>query len=406
MAAHPYTRDQLVPHGLPKGADVVAEGRSLGRKITVGRTLFVEAHGVSSESEYKRRMREQGRMMFHAQYGLSNWPDSAEGLKLIYHEATARGARIDRFGICLDRAMGLPPEQRDCVPRETGLKLSDRSEWLQIGRVVPIQPHMGDHMLGSPASVQNVTYAMEAGITYVGNLSQFFLFEYPSWKDQTTRSIETLKALAIMAELRDRGAVLSSNLDDGPGSMFNDRVSVAGWAMVEKYIAEDLLGVDVSHCFGNLVTDPRLRQATLFMIDAIHGGITNGSMVVGNTMYTLDDDRNVAILASYLTFDMAAQMHRPTGHALYVTPVTEHRRIPSPEEIVQVQVMASQLEREMRKALPLFSVRESEELAATLLERGAEFRDNVLRGLAAMGVDVRDPLELLVSLKTLGGRRI
>ena len=58
-----------------------------------------------------------------------------------------RKGKIDRFGVCLDRSMGYPSHMREKVGKGTGLVLRNREEWLEVGQVVPVQPHFGDHML-------------------------------------------------------------------------------------------------------------------------------------------------------------------------------------------------------------------------------------------------------------------
>jgi hypothetical protein len=128
------SREELIPARLPPGARIAEEGRAIGRRLRPGRTLFLRRHGVGSEAEYKRRMRARGEVMFHAQYGLSSWAASAEGLRHIHEELGRRAARLDRFGLCLDRAMGLPPEARGSASPESGLKLTSEEEWRAHGR--------------------------------------------------------------------------------------------------------------------------------------------------------------------------------------------------------------------------------------------------------------------------------
>ena len=60
--------------------------------------------------------------------------------------------------------------------------------------------------------------------------------------------------------------------------------------------------------------------------------------------YLEDTDRNFATVSSYLAYDIAAQLKTPTGHAVTPIPVTEALRIPLPEEIAQIQLVAHQVE--------------------------------------------------------------
>lgn len=398
------SRKDLIPSGLPSGRRVVEEGIAIGRRIRPGRTLFLRQQGVASEAEYKRRMRARGEVMFHAQYGLSSWAASADGLRRMYGELTRRGARLDRFGLCLDRAMGLPPEARARAIQESGLKLAAEEEWKALGEAVPVQPHLGDHMIGSPASEANTVRALEAGVTSVGNLSQFFSYEYPGWTDAVSRAAATVRALGIMAVHRAGGAIVHSNLDDGFGALFVDRVSAIGWAILERRLVEDLVGAALTHSFGNLVADPATRVAFLWALDGVHGGETAGSMVVANTLFTPDRDRNVAILAGSLLFDIIGQLHRPTGHAVQGLPLSEYDRIPAPDEIVQVQVIANEMAVQARGAKVLLDPAPIRALEERLLAGGREFAGRLLRGLREAGIDLEDPLEFLLALKAVGPR--
>jgi methylmalonyl-CoA mutase cobalamin-binding subunit len=395
------TAGALPSADLPSGRTVLAEGLALGRRLRVGRTLFCRVHGVASEAAYKRRMRARGEITFHAQYGLSSWAASAEGLREVHAALERRGARLDRFGLCLDRAMGLPPAAREATVAESGLKLRDDAEWRALGEVVPVQPHLGDHMIGSPAGDANTVRALEAGVTSVGNLAQFFTYEYPGWTDQVARAVATVRALGVMAAHAGAGAIVHSNLDDGWGGLFTDRVSILGWAILERRLAEDLAGAALTHCFGNLVPDPPTRLAFLWALDRVHGGETAGSMVNANTLVTPDRERNAAILAGSFLWDALGQLHRPTGHALQGLPLTEHERIPSPAEIVEAQLMAHELAGQARAARPLLAVEPVEALEAELLAGGREVAGRVLGALGEAGVDVDDPLHLLLALKAL-----
>ena len=387
---------------LPDGKKLVQEGRELSKSVKIGKTLFLQKYGASSEREYKERMKKAKVPMFHFQYGLSNFEMSARGLELIYKEACEHGHRIDRFGVCLDRVMGLPEEMRERMPRETGLKFDGPSEWAQIGQIVPIQPHLGDHIIGSPASLENLMCALSAGVTTVGNFSQYFTYEYPSWTDQVKRAENTIKALGVMAGLRDQGVMIHSNLDDGFPSQFYDRCSVIGWAMLEYYIINKVIGAKLTNCFGNLSQDPMTRMGYVAALDVIHEHNLVGSMIVGNTIgYTPDFDRNYGVALGYAINDYVMQMHTPTGHAINPLPVTESVRIPSPEENAMIQIFAGQVAKQAEKQYELTDFAKIERYRDLIIEKGRQFYNRVLDTFSDV-IDIGDPLKLIYALKKVG----
>jgi len=391
---------------LPPWEEVSAEAQERAEGIEIGQTLFLKKHGVASEADYKRRAKQQGKIMLHAHIGLDSWVETKRALLYLQDEMSKRGLEIDRFGLCLDRVMGYPPEMRDSVVRETGPQLRSLDDWMEVGQVVPIQPHAGDFMIGFPASMINTENALRAGITTIGNLSQYFVHGLPAWTDEVTTTVETAKALVVMGKLRDKGTLVHSYLDDGFGSLFNDYADVVGWAYLERYIVEDLFGAKLAHCFGGVTADPVMRVAWVMIIREIHGEDCLGSMWYGDTIsFSEDFDRNLGLNAEYLLWDMVAQLVCPTGHAMVPLPVTEAVRIPSAQEILQVHVLARRVEESARRLAPHLDLTQAEAIRDRLIDSGRGVFERALSGLQAQGVDIQNPLEVLFVLKKLGAER-
>jgi methylmalonyl-CoA mutase cobalamin-binding subunit len=394
---------QLAKQVLPPWEEVRAEAQERADKIKIGQTLFFKQYGVTSETEYKRRAKQQAIIMTHTHIGLDSWEETKEALLFLYDGMSKRNLVLDRFGLCLDRVMAYPPEMRASVPRETGPQLRSLDEWMEVGQVVPIQPHAGDFMIGFPASMVNTEYALQAGITTIGNVSQFFAHGAPAWNDEVATAVETAKALALMGRLRSKGALVHSYLDDGFGALFNDYADVVGWAYLEKYIVEDLMGAKLAHCFGGVTVDPLTRVAWVMIMREIHGEDCIGSMWYGDTIsFSEDLDRNLGLNAEYLLWDIAAQLRCPTGHAVLPLPVTEAVRIPNAKDILQVQVLAKRVEESARRILPYLDWTPAEAIKNRLIAAGRQVFQRALSGLEREGVDIGNPLEMLFVLKKIG----
>ncbi len=388
---------------LPQGSEIVAQGLDLGQGVEIGQTAFLKKHGLKSEAEYKKRMKQAGKVMFHAHIGLNSWPSTAEALKYLSDQMEFRGLSLDRFGLCLDRAMGLPLKDRHHIPRETGPRLESAEDWHQVGWAAPIQPHAGDFMIGFPNSVENCCLALQAGVTTIGNLSQYFAQEIPGWSDDVWTTVETVKALAIMAAHRDDGALVHSYLDDGFGALFTDYATTAGWVMLEKYIVEELIGAKLAPSFGGMTARPEMRLAWILLLDEIFGPDLLGSMFYGDTIsYTADSHMNLGVVANYVLWDVLAQLHRPTGHAVTPIPITEAMRIPNQEEILQVQVLGRQMEAAAREIHPRLDFAAFEALKDRLGEAGGRVFEKALTRLESLSLDIRDPVRLLYVLKKIG----
>jgi len=388
---------------LPSGASIVNEGCKIAEDIEIGRTAFMDKMGVSSELEYKRQCIKSKQIMYHAHIGMNTWQDTVDAMGLLYRTAEESGFVLDRAGICLDRRMALPEKQRDQIPAECGPELNTHSQWQQVGQAAPIQPHMGDFMIGFPASVENTVQALKAGVTTIGNLSQFFAHEVPMWTDKARTTVETVKAISIMGAMKNKGALFHSYLEDGFPALFRDCATVAGWAFLERYIVETLLNAKLSHCIGGLTSDPLKRSAWVFTLNEIHERDCIGSMIYGDTIsFGTDFDQNRGLVAEYLLWDIMTQLECPTGHAVLPLPVTEAIRIPSAGEIAEAQCFGRRIEQTARRLWPHVDFSSARDFSAKLYSAGKTVFDNALDGFKEANIDIKDPVQMLYVLKMLG----
>jgi methylmalonyl-CoA mutase cobalamin-binding domain/chain len=354
---------------------------------------FCSARGYGSEAAYKQAKRDAGELTYHAHLGLSDWPATARALDRITGGLAEHGHTLDRFGLCLSRSMSLPPGRRAGAAKETGPRLED-GDWDRVA-AAPAQPHLGDFMIGTPAGLENTHAALAAGITTIGNLGQFFAFEPPGGFDDAELTAITVRAVRAMAA--HDGALLHSYLDDGPGMQFAHAGGYLGWAALELHVVERLLGARLAHCYGGLVPDPRQRAVIGLALDLLRGGDSIGSMIYGDTVsYGPDRERNLAVLERSVTIDIATQLHRPTGHAINPVPLTEAERIPDAAEVLEVHLIARELERDVRAGAPVVDWAWVERRAAEAAEYALAFRD---AALALVGE--ADPKRLLLALRRI-----
>ena len=215
--------------------------------------------------------------------------------------------------------------------------------------------------------------------------------------------IDEGRAMAVMAALRKRGTLIHSYLEDGFGAHFHDCATIAAWAVLERYIVEDLLGGKLAHCIGGLTCDPVKRAGWVFALDAIHDHDCVGSMFYGDTLsFTQNPAINQSVVAEYLIWDVLAQLECPTGHALLPIPVTEAIRVPSDEEIAEIQHFGQRMERAARTLQPHVDLSASRRFADQAVSMGKTVAVRALDGLKEVGVDVKDPVQLLYVMKGLG----
>ena len=389
---------------LPDTAELVSEGRKAAATHRLGVSAFLDHYGVESEAAYKRRCGAEGRVMMHAQIGFRDPAKSQRAYAEIWDRVDKAGYRVDRYGICLDWSMGYPRDMRADMPRGTGLILEDEDDLARMTGAAPASPHYGDFVIGTPAGFENTCLALASGSTSIGNLGQFFTFRQPHWDDDAQVTAETVKAIALTAA-QPVEILVHSNMDDGFAALFSDLACSCGAVLIEKYIVEELLGGLVGHCFGNTFSKPYKRLAFQRAIAQVTD--TPGTMVYGaTTMYGPNHAENYAALANYIRIDALAQKTRPTGHALNPVPVTEAKRIPDIEEVIDVHLMANRLIELENPFDAMFDFTEMDEVAARIVEGGYRFKQNVLDGFDEAGIDTGDAFEMFLAIRRIGSKRL
>ena len=384
--------------GLRPAADLLAEGAAAAPQPAP--TVFCASHGVISERDFKRTLLTSGQISYHFHVGQSTWAQTAQQLRDVHEGLAAHGHACDRFGVSLDRAMGVVPDQRDDALKETGPRIG-ADEWGALGATIPAQPHLGDYMIGFPAGFQNARLALAAGVTTIGNIAQYTAYDLLGGSDEILVTEETVKALGMFAACNGLGAMVHSNLEDGASAKASHYGSYLGFAALELYVVEELAGAYLTHCHGNTISSSEARAVLHLALDDLHGRNSIGSMVYGNTVDHVagDRSRNLAAVADQVHCDIACQLYRPTGHAINPVPLTEAERIPNAEEIVEVHLLAREIETSARRNVGLFDWQRLERVAAELVDYARRFRDTALARFAGEGVDVTDAAQLLLAMR-------
>ena len=400
-----FQRARILPEtNLPDANELIAQGKQLAKTVQVQPGPFLQKYNVASESEFKRQRMAQNAIMFHSQIGYRQFSKSQRAYAEIYERLDAVGYRIDRYGICLDWNMGYPWAERAQRPRGTGMILDTPKDFIALTHSAPVAPHFGDFMIGMPAAVENVSAALQAGSTTIGNVGQYFSYRLPNWNDELATTSATVEAIALCAA-QPVEVLIHSNLDDGFAPLFNDLSCVLGIVLIERYIIEELLGGKMTHCYGHTFENPLTRLAFHRALARVNPN--PGSMIYGNTTIYLEGQvENYANLASYLLVDIVAQKLKPTGHAINPIPVTEAIRIPEIDEIVNAQMFANRLAARAANFPFIIDVSRADEIADQLVASGKTFHENILQGMTDAGIDVRNPVELMLALRRIGAKKL
>src|SRR5215218_1794175 len=396
----------LLPADLPDGREAVEEGKALAQGLERARSSYCEEKGVGSEREWREKARQEGIVCTCMNIGLPTWAETREALGSIYEDALSRGVRPpDRFNLIAERRMGLPKEKRAEAAQETGPVMMTEQDWWELAHTVPIQPEAADNTIGGPGSVENAIDALRAGITTIGVLSQYS-WRWPYFDDDITQTVVVLRAAGMLAAFKDEGVVFDSYLEDGYPGVFHDYANYIGWAMVERYISEELIGAAYSPSWGGLTQNPVIKSAVTLALDAVNPERVPFLYTQGDTIGNSPDfDANMAVLNTDLLFTKMADKRYRLGSASIATPVTETERIPTWQEVATVQTISRRLEDYVPMVEPVVDWAQIEAMRDRLVRGGKAFFEAAIGGLAGAGIDTRDPAQLLLVLKRLGSTR-
>ncbi|MGO9955064.1 MAG: cobalamin B12-binding domain-containing protein [Solirubrobacteraceae bacterium] len=402
--------ERLLPDAadLPSGALLVEEGLAQGARIEAGRSAFCQRRGVASEVEFKRSRIAAGELQWSMIMGLASLADQIEALGFLDRFGEQTGVVIDRGLIIPNWVTGLPERLRERAPKGTSFVLGGVEDHVRIAQAAAIMPCFNDFHIGSPAAVPNTLAAIQAGGSYMGVLAQY-VWSLPYMDDDVELVAENVKAIAIVAQKWSDGVVVDSYLDDGMPAEFADNVSMVGYACLERHVVERLCGARYATGFGQLISDiPTKLSIWLALAEVLKADHPPLSYLYGNTIDASDTviTGNYGISAAEIVAFAATERRYRTGVAFLPNPITEKLQVPTVQEIADIHAAARSAADKSRDLEGLLDFSAVEADRDVLVEQGTRFFENALRVLAELGVDVSDPLQMLLGVRRLGAQRL
>jgi len=400
---------ELVPKGLPDGKKLVEEGIKIGEGFEIGRSSFLRYRNVRCESDWKRMQADKGAIQWCPILGLSTLEEQIEATRHLWEWGKSKGIEIDRVLHISSMLNGLPPELRSKAPKPTSFLLESSEDFIRIAQSAPTQPCFDDHMICSPNSVSNAINCLKAGCNDVGTMSQF-VWDYPYWHDDVAQMMEVVKALGIMASKRKDGAIMITYVGDGIPGQLLDHASEVGYVLLEKYIVDDLCGAAFASSLGGVHSYIPAKLATwLALNDVLKSDHNVVTFYQGNTLEPTEDlESNYGLVVSDFMPLAILERKYKTGVAYMPNPVTECFRVPTIGEIVDALSACTVA---LKKALEYEEGRMLDDshinkLRLVIVHQGTQFYKNIKKGLSEMGVDITDPLQMILALRRLGGRKL
>ncbi len=404
---------ELISKGLPPGKAVIEEGRKIGKGIEIGVSAFQRERGYSA-MDWRRQNIKAGNVLFVAQMGLATVNEHVEATKELYSRCKEAGTDLGAMIVTSNWVNGLPRgDLRSKAPKGTSFTLDGPEDFAKIAQACPIMPLFADHMVGTPNSISNAVNSIKAGAPAMGTMSQY-TWNYPYWHDDVGQVEATVKALGILSSKRKEDAAIGSYMGDGVSAGFIDHASEVGYCLLEQYIVEKLCGARYMTGLGGLISHIPSKMATwLASHEVLKAAVGPDDIVMvhveGNTLEVSEDAQSNygLVLADFLPYAILERKYK-TGALYSAKPVMEAIRVPNVTEIADVVLACAAGLRKVPEfeEAKIFNETEINKLKRILVINGRKFFRNILKGLPELGVDIKDPLQILLAVRRLGGAKL
>lgn len=388
----------------PDGMKLLQEGIEIGKQIKAGRSRFIrESNGkYNTHQDYKKECRKNGKIIWQVLMGLATLDEQVEAMKKVYEWTQRTGLDIpicQNIASCL---VALPSEMWDQVPASTSYTMKGIEEYRRQTEAAPFEVIFGDHHVVVPSALETTKYLLELGVPRMGEFSQF-TWGVPGWTDDMSRYCDMVRSMGMIASKRDEDFGFETYLDDGMPGYFVDCVGFIAYALLESYIADTLCGCHYTISFGGLLSDGDTRMgiamalAELFNTEEFLGlSYINSST---NMQWDHDLDGNYGFSAQEFLFEILVEKKYHLGCGINPVSITEHVRVPTVDELLNIVACGKRVEEKAEEWLPFMDFTPLEEMRDVLVEQGKKMYQNCMDALAEAGVDIHDPLEMILTLK-------
>lgn len=398
-----YVRS-IKPKSHPNGMELVKKGIEIGDSFIAGRSRFVkESNGkYNCHMDYKKECQRNGKIIWELLVGLATLEEQIDAIKKIHEFSKRTGLEINLVQCIPSCLVALPKEYRDKAPATTSYMMDDLEDYKAQVNAAPVDVIFGDHHLVTPNAIETTINALKCGSPRIGEFSQF-AWGHPGFDDDMKRYGDMITALGIMASKRDEMFAVETYLDDGFPGYFIDCASFIGYALLEHYICTTLCGARYSISFGGLLSEIDTRLAIPM---ALHSLLSTEEQPVmsyinssTNMQWDHDIQGNYGTSCQEFLFEILVEKNYKMGLGINPVSITEKIAVPTLQELLDIFTAGKRTEEKADEWLPFMDFNKLEEMRDVMIREGKIFFKNVIVGFKEAGIDVDDPLEMVLALK-------
>ncbi len=392
----------LKPKEHPDGRELLKEGIAIGESFQAGRSRFIRESKYDNFLEYKKECTAEGRIYFNMLLGLATLDEQVEAIKKVHEFIERTGLVVDSIQTIPSGLVALPKEYREKAPSTTSYVMDGYEDYKVQVEAAPIEVTFNDYHLASPDGLETTIFALKTGASIIGEFSQF-LWGYPGFDDDVKRFSDMIKALGIIASKSDEKFMVKTYLDDGFAGYFIDCASYVGYALLEHYICTKLCGARYIVAYGGLLSENDTRMGIAL---ALHELLSTEDQPVlhyinssTNLQWDHDIHGNYGVSVQELLFAMIIEKRYKIGLGVNPVSITEKIKVPTLSELFDILSAGKRAEEIADQWLPYMDFSNLEKMRDVMVEQGKLFFNNVLSGFKEAGIDIEDPLEMIMTLK-------
>lgn len=392
----------LIPTGFPDGRDLVKEGMEMAKRIPWNKSRFMKEYGYDTHLEYRKKNLAEGKQTYQLLMGLSSLEEEICGIRKIDEFARRTGFEVRSVQSIPSSLSGLAPKDREGVPRTTSYTMEGEEDWLAHTEAAPVDVCWQDWHLCSPDNLNQTIYALKAGTSRLGTFSTF-VWGYPGYHEEEKRFSDMMRSMGILAYYKEAGMDCVTYPEDGMPGSFRDVCSYVGYEMLEHYIVEDLCSAKLSLSYGGLLSELLPRMSFALAMEKLYGTperpfVTyyNGST---NEQWNHDIETNYGLGASEMLIESIINLKYRMPTVINPVSTTECLRVPTLEELFNIVKCGIGVERKAKEWLEFIDFSKFEAMRDLMIAEGTLFYNNVMEAFREAGVNVADPLEMVMVLR-------
>ncbi|MGI6093896.1 MAG: cobalamin B12-binding domain-containing protein [Lachnospiraceae bacterium] len=393
----------LIPQDIPDWKKVWQEGYEIGKNLEIKHIPFEDKYGMKPV-DYRMQLKEKGEFCWKINTGLSSVEEQVAAMKEAEKFNEETGLNISMAHNLPQNIVGVPKDKREGLPLSLGYMLNEPKDWEDITMASSISAIFGDNHIGWPNAVETTINSVRAGSQWTG-LFGTYVQVAPGCPDEVWNMTQNVKAMGITAAKYDDKVIVNDQSDDSYGAYFNDLATSLAWARLNRYIVSDLCGSRYSYSFGNF-TQNIMHKAALWL--------------AASEVFSKDDQPGIGFLypdtishwdhhihSNYgfqipeILMLVLAEKHFKTGVSFLSVPITEKVAIPTVPEMLDMSGACQRTQEVAYYWEPMMNWEPLEKLRDQTIELSDRMFHYMLDGLAEAGVDITNPIEIMVVMKLI-----